>query len=58
MTTYAYSNARAILEVLHARGVSDVALSKQTGIHRVTLNRIRNGRESGKTITCSQPIDH
>jgi DNA-binding Xre family transcriptional regulator len=49
MPIYAYSNARSILQVLHARGISDIALSKQTGIHRVTLNRIRNGKESGKT---------
>lgn len=41
--------ARSILQVLHARGISDVALAKQTGIHRVSLNRIRNGKESGKT---------
>ena len=42
-------SARSILQVLHARGISDVALAKQTGIHRVSLNRIRNGKESGKT---------
>lgn len=47
--TRCYTESRVILEILHERGIADTDICRLTGIHRVTINNIRHGKQTGKT---------